>query len=116
MIQKPPAETSGTDGKAPSAGVLTIASRATRATLTVRGTVASLKTGAVLMSANIRTNGQRNDTSQTFNWSEVTEKTGGISLPVAEWMRIDCACNRVPCPASTGRQSPAWQTLPAAWE
>src|SRR5665647_273127 len=116
MIQKPPAETSGTDGKAPSVGVMTIANRAARPTLAERGTAASLKTGAVLMSANIRTNGQRNATIQTFNWSEVTEKMGGISLPVAEWRRTDCACNRVQCPASTGRQSPAWQTLPTAWE
>ena len=96
-IQKPAADTSGTAGMAPSVGATTMASRAARPTLAARGTAASLKMGAVLMSASMRTKGQRKATIQRLSWSEVTEKTGGINRRVAGWMKTGCAYSPARC-------------------
>jgi hypothetical protein len=58
-------------------GAMAMAIKPAKLTLTVRGTDFSLNSGAVLISDSMRTKGQKNATSQTFNWSEVTEKTEG---------------------------------------
>ncbi|MDT4822068.1 hypothetical protein FQZ97_552630 [compost metagenome] len=104
MIQRPPADTTGTAGSGPSVGEITNVSTAAMPTFTWRVAQGSPNTGAVETMASMRTKGQRKATSQASSWPEVTEKTEGVTPASAGCWRTGRACSRACGRASTARR------------